>query len=408
MFIDSPLTGKEIEICYFDNTYLHEKFNKTIPSRETAIKDLLNLITKRQLEASKLQVPDDLIFLLKFKLLGKEKILIDLYNFFKVPIVVALPRYKRYTEVLLMKPEMFSVKPAPDSFIFIEDSDLFASGEITEFFEFKSLIKIEPTCLPCHDKSAKTIKIPYTDHSSNSEIHEFIRKLRPKKIVPIVRQALPGNIDTTDIEPLRKYLSKKQMIKGVTDKYRLLLKSSTSVKHGANLNLFQLAKKTSQQHFDTPFHIPRRVKKSDLVNNKNKQELELSTSTPINNGRILVPTMTPVLNYVTIRRSARLKKCEIEYETPEKRFVKGELNDLEDIFGLKKKQKKEINKSPYKNTPSPKKYKELKGFSVCKQRQTKVRPLKKNIAIYFIEKLKGIFYLTKIFYLNRIFQTFKL
>ncbi len=373
MFTDTALKGKEIEICYLDNTYLHEKFDKTIPPRKAAIKELIQLITKHRIEASKLEVPVELIFLIKLKLLGKEDILVDLYNFFKVPIVVAAPRYKRYTETLLISPKTFSVKPHPDSFIFVEDTDLLSSTEIVQFLQNKSVINIEPTCLPCRE-STKCVKIPYTDHSSNSEIHEFIRQLRPKKIVPIVRQALPGNIDTTDIDPLRKYLSKKPMIKGVTEMYKLLLKSSTSVKRGANLNLFQLAKKTSQQHFDTPFERLKRVKKFDLANRENLDQGtdDLSTSTPINNGRMLAPAVTPIppaLSNVTLRRrSTRLKKTEIEYETPEKKHVQKNDKDMESIIEMKRKRKGGDRRSPTRPVAILKKSKEFKAQSSYKLR----------------------------------------
>ena len=107
MFTDiGYLTNKDIEICYLDNTYLHENFNK-IPTRQLALEQLIELINKRKSEAKSSESQNP-IFLLKFKLLGKEELLIDLFEYFQVPIVVALARYQRYIKVLDLKPSMFA------------------------------------------------------------------------------------------------------------------------------------------------------------------------------------------------------------------------------------------------------------------------------------------------------------
>ena len=45
MFTDGPLAEKmrEFEVCYLDNTYLHESFDK-IPSRAEALKEIIEHI----------------------------------------------------------------------------------------------------------------------------------------------------------------------------------------------------------------------------------------------------------------------------------------------------------------------------------------------------------------------------
>ena len=117
--------------------------------------------------------------------------------------------------------------------------------------------------------------------------------------------------------------------------------------------MFQLTKKTAQQHFDTPFDRMRRVKKIVLNDDSNYNESNTSnngngasTSTPIHNGRMQAPNnLTPIAANcnVTVRRHSlrRSKKSEIEYETPEKKDKKNKENenneemDVKDITYLK-------------------------------------------------------------------------
>lgn len=322
MFTDGPLADKtrEYEICYLDNTYLHESFEK-IPSRADACKEIIDCI---KIARSK---NDKTIFFIKMKLLGKEELVVELYNQFHVPLVVASPRYDRYTNVLGLDSGMFVTDPASDSFLFLEDSDLYMNQKIIDFSTDKTIHTIEPTAMHIKQKrnlNDSYVKIPYTDHSSFKEIGEFIRNLRPKKIVPIVRKPLPNNLSTDDTKCLNKYKSKRAPINASTINsiYRLLMKSATaSVKRAVNNLSSQLNKSAS--HTDTPnlSKTVSRITRSSSLG----QEL---TSTPMSKQRIMnqqVNDLTPIhLNSNIIngrvtktRGRAKARKTQIEYEDSE-------------------------------------------------------------------------------------------
>jgi len=128
--------------------------------------------------------------------------------------------------------------------------------------------------------------IPYSDHSSYDEIVEFVKRLEPKRLIPIVRRMLPKQIDTTDLSELNVYLSKKEL-PNCHDKYKLLLQSTTLVRRSSIINAFDLSKKTKANLSKKP-----------------------RNPTPINT------------RFITTRRKGGRNKSEIEYETPEKNSKK--------------------------------------------------------------------------------------
>ena len=311
MFDDTVLS-KEIEACYLDNTYLHEQFEK-IPTRDQALQEIINHISQARAKSS-----EKLVFFIKLKKLGKEELVIALYNHFQTPLLTGIKRYNRYVNVIGLDKCMFKIQPDPDSFILIEDEDLHENEKIVEFLNNMTVYTIEPTALHIKQKrnlNDRYVKIPYTDHSSYKEILAFIKKLRPKKIVPIVRQMLPNNIDTTNIQCLSKFLSKKPAINGVQAVYKLLLKSSTLVNVSmAMMNSIQFNKKC-----DTP------------VNSRSISRLAMTdnTSTPCNKKRMLdvdKVNLTPIpieANNITHRRVLRPRSMNakgVQYEeTPDKK-----------------------------------------------------------------------------------------
>lgn len=318
MFTDGPLADKtrELEICYLDNTYLHECFEK-IPSRAAALKEIIDYI---ELSRSK---NDKIIFYIKMKLLGKEELVTELYNHFHVPMVVASPRYNRYTNVLGLDSDMFLTEPASDSFIFLEDNDLYFNQKVVDFSTERTIYTVEPTAMHLKQKrnmNDNYVKIPYTDHSSFKEIGEFVQNLRPKKIIPIVRKPLPNNVSTDDIKCLNKYRSKRAPMNSasINAKYKLLLKAARASVQRATHNLLSQMNK-SARHTDTP-NSCKTV--SRITHGLLGQEL---TSTPNNKQRIMnqhVNDLTPIhLNsnitkgrVTKTRGRATRKKTQIDYE----------------------------------------------------------------------------------------------
>jgi hypothetical protein len=312
MFTDGPLAEKmrEFEVCYLDNTYLHESFDK-IPSRAEALKEIIEHI-----EHVRIVQDNTAIFFIKMKLLGKEEMAAELYKHFCIPLVCSGVRYKRYTNILGLGKNMLMTEPSCDSFLFLEDNELYENQKVIEFCITKTVYTIEPTALHLKQKrnpKEKYVKIPYTDHSSFSEIKEFILNLKPKRIIPIVRKALPNNIITTDIKCLSKLQSKRPPLKTsiVNETYKLLLKSTSSVRRGlASLNSFHLNKPA--KHTDTP-NLSKTVSRIglEMTSTPNKQSF---MNQHVND---LTPIHLKVDTTRVTRTRGKKKKTEIEYEDSE-------------------------------------------------------------------------------------------
>lgn len=279
MFIDTPLKNKEVDICYIDNTYFNPLF-ANIPTRNEALNKIISIIEEKRQK--------DTLFKLHLKILGKENLLVDLAEYFNLPIVVSQERYVRYTNVLGLNSNYFTTKFNANSLIFVSDSDKEEiDQENLDFVQMKNLIHIKPSGLILTNKnpnpSLTYFQVPYSDHSSYTEIKDFVKKLKPKRLNSIVRRFLPNCVDTTDLSELNVYLSQKPLPNCI-EKYKLLLQSTTSARRSSRLNSHSLS--TGKQV---------------------KTKLTNRNSTPINN------------RFITIRnKKTRKTKKQIEYETPEK------------------------------------------------------------------------------------------
>ncbi len=175
------------------------------------------------------------------KILGKEEMLVKLAEQFKTKILVSKPRYYRYVNVLNMNKACFTYEKLIDTFIYASDDDLDQSLRLEDTNVAK--IYIKPTALEFSARKLNDLKrcieiysqlnntyfsIPYSDHSSYSEIIEFVKKLKPKRIVPIVAELKDKNTIITDTSELVQYLNKEDLIDSSL-KFKLLLTSKTLV-----------------------------------------------------------------------------------------------------------------------------------------------------------------------------------
>ena len=242
---DSLLLNKEIEICYLDNTYFHTIYSN-IPTRDVATNQVVLLI-QTKIKALKESHPEaKLIFKFILKNLGKETLLTKLADFFKTKIVCSKARYDRYVNVLELDKKYFSLKFEPNSFICVQDNDD-TDENIEKIDGFNTISKkyfimIDPSGLipdqsrpntmteleDFYKKSAETyFRVPYSDHNSYNEIIEFIKKLKPKRVLPIVRQSLPNKVNTDDLTPLDRFLSRKPPI-NTKNIYRFLIETKAA------------------------------------------------------------------------------------------------------------------------------------------------------------------------------------
>lgn len=292
LFVDTPLKDKEVDICYLDNTYFNPAFYNT-PTRDEALKKIISIIQDKREE--------NILFRIHLRNLGKEKLLVDLSEYFQIPIVVPKKRFERYTKVLEIDEKYFRFEFDSNSLIFIEDFN--DCENFCGYLKDKKIIHIEPSALIIPDKRRSRsdpsyFQVPYTDHSSYLEIIDFIQLLKPKRLIPIVRRMLPNNLDTTDLKELDKYLSQKP-VASCSEKYKLLLQSSTSSRRSSRLNSYRLSDKKTSSVDQSSKNLPNR------------------NLTPINT------------RYITVRnRTSKKLKKRIEYDTPEKAGL--QTNDIEE------------------------------------------------------------------------------
>ncbi|RNA31107.1 5 exonuclease Apollo [Brachionus plicatilis] len=221
----------QVDICYLDNTYFNPLFSQ-VPDRHDALRQIIGIIEKYRSE--------NVLFKILLKTLGKENLLVDLANYFRVPIVLSFKRYERLTKILQIDKNYFTYNFTQTSFIFVDDEP---GNRFGDFLKDKKIIYIEPTALKFSNSESTCdtnfFRVPYTDHSSYLEIIYFVKEVRPKKIIPIVRKMLPNQIDTTDLTDLEKFLNKAP-IKDSSQKYSLLLQSKTSTRKSSKLNSISL------------------------------------------------------------------------------------------------------------------------------------------------------------------------
>jgi hypothetical protein len=353
MFVDTPLSNTKIDICYLDNTYFNKKF-LNIPSREKALKEIIALICFKREQIK------NVIFHLNLRILGKENLLEDLYDHFKIPILVSKKRYERIVNILELNKEYFTTEYKQNTLIFVTD----LNEEMPNFAENKSIIFIEPTALQMSytsrenksfedlysDPNEKYFVIPYTDHSSYSEIIEFVKKLKPKLIIPIVRKALPGDLATSDLTELNKYLSKELLV-DCHDKYRLLLRNSATLRRSSRLHMIQLpAKKTNNPRKIVNSLL--NVRKTKIIKrieyesdnsqsqsqSQEKNEESVDKTTSLNT--INEESESKIEENVIVRRSTRLSYSNIENkqsivkdtEQKQSNTIWTKLNDQVDIM----------------------------------------------------------------------------
>ena len=242
MFIESPLVNKEIDTCYLDNTYFNPVF-RTMPSRDQAMLEIKRVIDhcRKRLEAEKC------LFKIKLKRLGKEEILVNLAEHYKTHVLVTKERYNRLVNVLELPEHYFKVEADSNTFLCVVELNKASSDFNFSLLNSKQEIVIEPSALVMANQAGKQLRtrqsispdcdhfrIAYSDHSSYSEICEFVQNLRPKRIVPIVNRMVNDNVCVANLNELDRFLSKKPLVNG-SDRFKLLLKSETSVRRSARI-----------------------------------------------------------------------------------------------------------------------------------------------------------------------------
>ena len=209
----SELQSNPVDVLYIDNTFCSPKC--VLPSRQEAKSQLINIIEQHPKERVVFGVCG----------LGKEEILISLSKLFDIKITVSEERY-RLLEVLALHEQ------------FVMACERFEQTR----FEVVEIVEITRSNVDAWSKSAPTIAVvltglfvglgyqpfsassdifvvPLSDHSPYTELHEFMARIRPKSVVPIVRTD-PGSrddplaaslLDRTNVECFAEHLDPTPM-----------------------------------------------------------------------------------------------------------------------------------------------------------------------------------------------------
>uniref|UniRef100_T1JJI0 5' exonuclease Apollo n=1 Tax=Strigamia maritima TaxID=126957 RepID=T1JJI0_STRMM len=170
----------DIDHLYLDNTYCNPKF--VFKSRESALNEVLNIISCHL---------DDYEIVIGLRYLGKENILVEIAKHFRV--LIAIEEAKLELFKVLGLPNYFTTDCEATKIRVVPFNQI--TKKRIQFWNTKRpTIAILPTCLfvgrgtSPFKEDRNIFVVPYSDHSSFSELNEFVKEIFPKKIHPIVRR----------------------------------------------------------------------------------------------------------------------------------------------------------------------------------------------------------------------------
>ncbi|KAK7484143.1 hypothetical protein BaRGS_00024632 [Batillaria attramentaria] len=200
----SPLASHlgKVDKLYLDNTYCSSKC--VFPTREEALEEIVSIVRKH----------NDYDILLGLRKLGKEELVARLALTLNEWVSVSSERLSvaMYREL----PDVFEANQ-PNLRIRVVPFESVTAKYMQKLNEAKPTIAILPTALfqgIAGRRSAKSphiFTVPYSDHSSYPELMEFVSKVRPAEVVPIVRAGKVGGVDLsnrTDMSCFSRFLRK--------------------------------------------------------------------------------------------------------------------------------------------------------------------------------------------------------
>lgn len=185
MISDSVLSrySGRIDTLYLDNTYCSP--GCVFPSREEAVAKVIEIVSNH---------PNDDV-LIGLRSLGKEDLLCKIALHFQERISVPESFYR--TLELLGAPDVFDFN-GNEHRIRVVPFQKVSNRFVNKVNEDQSTIVILPTALyqgieaSPYENNDKVYIVPYSDHSSYTELQEFVSKMKPKKIIPIVKGSSRG------------------------------------------------------------------------------------------------------------------------------------------------------------------------------------------------------------------------
>ncbi|NXK34381.1 DCR1B exonuclease, partial [Piprites chloris] len=166
------LRGRHIDRLYLDNTHCDPQ--RALPSRQLATHQAACLIRAH---------PHHHVVIGVYTL-GKEALLVDLAVEFSTWVVVSPWRLEQMR--LLELPDVFTAEEGAGWIRAVDVAEIRWDTLVT-WNTLHPTIAILPTGRPVKVTHPKIHPIPYSDHSSFSELCEFVKWLKPCSIIPIVK-----------------------------------------------------------------------------------------------------------------------------------------------------------------------------------------------------------------------------
>ncbi|XP_069731939.1 5' exonuclease Apollo [Phaenicophaeus curvirostris] len=173
---DEPvLQGRHIDRLYLDNTHCHPQ--RPLPSRQHATRQAAHLIRSH---------PQHHVVIGLYSL-GKEALLVDLAVEFGTWVVVSPWRLEQMR--LLELPDVFTTEEGAGWIRAVDVAEI-RSDTLVSWNKLHPTIAIVPTGRPVKVTHPNIHAIPYSDHSSFSELCEFVEWLKPCSVIPIVKGSM--------------------------------------------------------------------------------------------------------------------------------------------------------------------------------------------------------------------------
>ncbi|XP_003990545.2 5' exonuclease Apollo [Felis catus] len=165
--------GKQIHTLYLDNTNCNPA--RVLPSRQEAARQIIELIRKHPQHNIKIGLYS----------LGKESLLEQLALEFQTWVVLS-PRRLELVQLLGLA-DVFTVEEKAGRIHAVDHMEVCRSAML-HWNQTHPTIAILPTSRKTHSSHPDIHIIPYSDHSSYSELRAFVAALKPCQVVPIVRR----------------------------------------------------------------------------------------------------------------------------------------------------------------------------------------------------------------------------
>ncbi|XP_061327968.1 5' exonuclease Apollo [Pezoporus flaviventris] len=169
---EAVLRGRHIDRLYLDNTHCNPQ--RSLPSRQHATHEAARIIRKHPRHQVVIGVYS----------LGKEMLLVDLAVEFSTWVVVSPWRLEQMR--LLELPDVFTAEEGAGWIRAVDVAEI-RWDTLVSWNTLHPTIAILPTGRPMKVTHPNIHLIPYSDHSSFSELCEFVKWLKPCSVIPIVK-----------------------------------------------------------------------------------------------------------------------------------------------------------------------------------------------------------------------------